>query len=445
MKLDPNPQQPAKPAKSKLAKAGKPLFIGYFSLAILLGVIGVWSVQARIAGAVIASGMIQVENNRQVVQHPQGGVVGELLVRDGDRVSAGDVVLRLDDALLRSELAIITAQLNETRARKGRLSAERDDANEITFDAELVAEAERDPGVKALMDGQARLFETRRVALTQVSEQLRNQIEQTEDQIDGAEAQLVATQGQAELIVTELSDAQTLLDKGLAQASRVSALRREDSRLQGEIGQYTALMAQLKGDIARINIEILRLSTQRREEAISGLRDLQFQENELVERALSTRETLSKMEVRSPVSGVIYGNTVFALQSVISPAAPIMYVIPQDQALVVSARVEAIHIDQVHEGQSAALRFVAFDQRTTPEVFGRVTRLSADVFTDEVTGISFYEAELLPEDNELAKLEGQQLVPGMPVEAFIKTQERSPLSYLMKPLMDYFNKAFREA
>ncbi|WP_439143104.1 HlyD family type I secretion periplasmic adaptor subunit [Planktotalea sp.] len=445
MKLDPNPAVPSKPTKSKLAKAGKPLFIGYFSLAILVGVIGVWSVQARIAGAVIASGMIQVENNRQVVQHPQGGVVGELLVRDGDRVEAGDVVLRLDDALLRSELAIITAQLNETRARKGRLSAERDDADEISFDPELIAQGELDPAVKALMEGQARLFETRRVALTQVSEQLQNQIEQTGDQIEGARAQLTATQGQAELIISELEDAQTLLDKGLAQASRVSALRREDSRLQGEIGQYSSLMAQLKGDIARLNIEILRLSTQRREEAISGLRDLQFQENELVERALSTRATLSKMEVRSPVSGVIYGNTVFALQSVISPAAPIMYVIPQDQALIVSARVEAIHIDQVHEGQSAALRFVAFDQRTTPEVFGRVTRLSADVFTDEVTGISFYQAELLPEDDELSKLSGQQLVPGMPVEAFIKTQERSPLSYLMKPLMDYFNKAFREA
>ena len=410
-----------------------------------MGVIGVWSVKARIAGAVIASGMIQVENNRQIVQHPQGGVVGELIVRDGDRVAAGDVVLRLDDALLRSELAIITAQLNETRARKGRLSAERDDAQELTFDPELLADAERDPSVKALMEGQARLFETRRVALAQVSEQLENQIVQTGDQIEGARAQLVATQGQAELIVSELADAQTLLDKGLAQASRVSALRREDSRLQGEIGQYTSLIAQLKGDIARINIEILQLSTQRREEAISGLRDLQFQENELVERALSARETLSKMEVRSPVSGVIYGNTVFALQSVISPAAPIMYVIPQDQALVVSARVEAIHIDQVHEGQSAALRFVAFDQRTTPEIFGRVVRLSADVFTDEVTGMSFYEAELLPDDDELSKLEGQQLVPGMPVEAFIKTQERSPLSYLMKPLMDYFNKAFREA
>ncbi len=431
-------------AKRTITGAGWSLFVGYSALIVLVGVLGVWGMQARIAGAVIASGMIQVENNRQIVQHPQGGVVGELLVRDGTRVQAGDVVLRLDDTILRSELAIIVAQLNEIRARKGRLSAERDDTAEITFGDEILALAAQDPDIASLVEGQTRLFQTRLMALEQETKQLENQIEQTREQIKGGEAQLEASRGQAALIVSELEDAQTLLEKGLAQASRVSALRREEARLNGAIGQYTAGIAQLKGDIARLNIEILRLQTRRREEAISTLRDLQFQENELVERALSARDTLAKMEVRAPVSGVIYGNTVFALQSVISPAAPIMYVIPQDQALVVSARVEAIHIDQVHEGQAATLRFVAFDQRTTPEVFGTVTRLSADVFTDEQSGVSYYRAEMLPNEGELAKLEGQQLVPGMPVEAFIKTADRSPISYLMKPLMDYFNKAFRE-
>jgi len=388
--------------------------------------------------------MIQVESNRQIVQHPQGGVVGALSVRDGDHVNAGDVVLRLDDTLLRSELAIITAQLNETRARKGRLSAERDDAVDIEFDEELLADAAQDPDVKALVEGQSRLFRTRLIALDQEAEQLQNQIEQTRDQIDGAQAQLDAANGQAALIVKDLEDAQTLFDKGLTQASKVSSLKREAARLKGQIGQVKSNIAQLKGDISRLKIEILRLATKRREEAISNLRDIQFQENELIERTLSARATLKKMEVRAPVSGVIYGNTVFALQSVISPAEPIMYIIPQDQALIVSARVEAIHIDQVHVGQTATLRFVAFDQRTTPEVFGNVTRLSADVFTDEVTGASYYEAEILPNFDELDKLEGQKLVPGMPVEAFIKTQDRSPLSYLLKPFLDYFNKAFRE-
>jgi HlyD family type I secretion membrane fusion protein len=431
--------------KSNISSTLKPNLIGYGALLVLVGVIGVWSVQARIAGAVIASGMIQVESNRQVVQHPQGGVVGELVARDGDRVEAGDVVLRLDDTLLRSELTIVTGQLNEIRSRKARLTAERDDAAEIVIPDALAAQMRASPEVTSLVEGQIRLFEKRLISLEQETAQLREQGHQIDDQIAGAQAQLVAARAQQALIAEELKDAQTLLDKGLAQASRVSSLRREEARLIGEVGSLTAGVAQLKGEIAQLNIQQLRLRTSRQEEAITTLRDLQFQENELIERELSSKEILSKMEVRTPVSGVIYGSRVFALQAVVTPAEPIMYVIPQDQPLIVSARVEAIHIDQVHEGQEAALRFVAFDQRTTPEIFGIVTRLSADVFTDETTGVSYYQAELIPAPAELEKLEGQVLVPGMPVEAFIKTAERSPLSYLLKPMMDYFNKAFREA
>ena len=438
-------QQPSEQNNKQLGAAGGPLFIGYLALVILVGVLGVWSVQARIAGAVIASGMIQVENNRQVLQHPQGGVVGALLARDGDRVEAGEVVLRLDDKLLRSELAIIQNQLNELRARKGRLIAERDDADSLVFDPLLVKGAGDADEVTLLMEGQNRLFQARRLSLGQEITQIENQVGQTGDQIDGSLAQLAAAKSQTALLARELEDVQSLFDKGLAQASRVSALRREEARLIGEIGQFQATIAQLKGDIARLEIEKLRLRSSRREEAIAGLRDFSVQEIELVERELATRDTLSKMELRTPVSGVIYGSRVFALQSVISPADPIMFVIPQDQPLIVSARIESIHIDQVHLGQEAALRFIAFDQRTTPEIFGTVSKLSADVFTDETTGQSYYQAELLPKPGELVKLEGQVLLPGMPVETFIKTAERSPLSYLVKPLMDYFNKAFREA
>lgn len=437
-------QQETEQSKKRLGAAGGPLFIGYLTLVVLIGVIGVWSVKARIAGAVIASGMIQVENNRQVLQHPQGGVVGALLARDGDRVEAGDVVLRLDDKLLRSELAIIRNQLNELRARKGRLIAERDESDSVTFDPLLVAQDGGDGEVTLLMEGQSRLFEARRLLLKQETTQIENQIGQTVDQIDGSLAQLEASESQTSFLVSELEDVQSLFDKGLAQASRLSALRREDARLVGEIGQIRATIAQLKGDIARLEIEKLRLKSSRREEAIAGLRDLSAQEIELAERELATQDTLSKMELRTPVSGVIYGSRVFALRSVISPAEPIMFVIPQDQPLIVSARIESIHIDQVHVGQDAALRFSAFDQRTTPEIFGTVSKLSADVFIDETTGQSYYQAELLPKPEELIKLEGQTLLPGMPVETFIKTAERSPLSYLLKPLMDYFNKAFRE-
>lgn len=432
------------PVKKRVGAARGPLFIGYFALCVLICVIGVWSVQARIAGAVIASGMIEVENNRQILQHPQGGVVGELLARDGDRVEAGDVVLRFDDQLLQSELAIVTNQLNVLCARKARLVAEADETDTIAFDTLLLAAAAENPEINLLIDGQTRLFRARNKSLEQEEEQIENQVVQTKDQITGSSRQLAATQYQSALLIDELADVQTLFDKGLAQASRVSALKRERARLLGEVGQFEARIAQLEGDIARLEIEKLRLRSVRREQAIASLRDLSVQEIELAERELSTRDTLSKMAMRTPVSGVIYGSRVFAVQSVISPADPVMYVIPQDQPLIVAARIAAIHIDQVHAGQDAALRFSAFDQRTTPEIFGTVSKISADVYTDEVSGQTYYLANLVPKSGELAKLDTQVLLPGMPVETFIRTVERSPFSYLVKPLMDYFNKAFRE-
>lgn len=432
------------PQESRKWHAAGPLFIGMAALCVLVGVLGLWSVQARIAGAVIASGMIQVESNRQVIQHPQGGVVGALPVKDGDHVSAGDIVLQFDDTQMRSELAIIEGQLFEVMARKARLEAERDGLAALTPSEELQELAAKNPAVQALLDGQARLFEARATSLRQSAEQIQEQIAQAENQIDGATAQLAALETQRELIEAELADSQTLREKGLTPASRVSSLQREQARLLGEIGSVTANVAQLRGQIAALNIERIALTTRLREEAISTLRDLQFQEVELVQRRLSTQETLLRMDLRAPVSGVVYGSQVFALQSVVSPAEPIMYVIPQDQPMVVSARVDPIHVDQVHVGQEATLRFAAFDQRMTPEVLGRVTKLSADVFTDDATGMSFYQVELIPAEGEMEKLGGQILLPGMPVEAFIKTAERSPLNYLAKPLTDYFARAFRE-
>ncbi|WP_299401356.1 HlyD family type I secretion periplasmic adaptor subunit [uncultured Roseobacter sp.] len=426
-------------------KATGPLMIGALALVVLVGVLGVWSVQARISGAVIAPGMIQVESNRQVLQHPQGGVVGALLVKDGDQVAAGDVVLRFDDTQLRSELAIIEGQLFEVLARKARLQAERDGLSALPISEELQEMAAQDPSVQALVDGQARLFAARAASLKQSAGQISEQIAQAENQIEGATAQLSAFETQRELIETELTDSQTLFEKGLSPAARVSALQREQARLLGEIGSVTASVAQLRGQIAALNIERIALTTRLREEAITTLRDLQFQEVELVQRRLSTRDTLSRMDLRAPVSGVIYGSRVFALQAVVSPAEPIMYIIPQDQPMVVSARIDPIHVDQVHLGQTATLRFAAFDQRMTPELYGQVTKLSADVFTDETTGVSYYQVELIPDDTEMEKLGGQVLLPGMPVEAFIRTAERSPLNYLAKPLTDYFTRAFRDS
>ena len=434
-----------KPRVKRKWKATLPLGLGFLALAVLVLALGVWGIQSRIAGAIIASGSVQVESNRQVVQHPKGGVVGEILVHDGDMVSAGDVLLRLDASLERAELAIIEGQLYEILARKARLEAERDGLDDLVISDHLRQALADDATVQRLIDGQQRLFEARATTLQQKSEQISEQINQTENQIKGATAQLAALETQRALIEVELRDSETLFEKGLSPAARVSSLRREQARLNGEIGSLDAKVAEMRDRIASLNIETISLTSRIREDAITTLRDLQFSETELFQRRLSSKETLSRMEIRSPVSGIIYGSTIFALQSVVSAAEPVMFVIPQDRSLVISASIDAIHVDQVHVGQVADLRFAAFDQRMTPSILGRVTKLSADVFRDEVTGVAFYRVELIPEAGELEKLEGQILLPGMPVEAFIKTGDRSPLSYLAKPLTVYFSRAFRES
>ncbi|MBR9862051.1 MAG: HlyD family type I secretion periplasmic adaptor subunit [Rhodobacteraceae bacterium] len=424
--------------------ARKPLFLGMLAVAVLVGVLGIWGSFATISGAVISSGMIQVESLRQVVQHPQGGVVGEIMVKEGDRVEAGDVLIRFDDTMLRSELATVNGQLNEILSRRARLIAERDDADTLSFDPELLDVAKTSPDVKALIDGQSRLFEARRESLDKQVEQLNERKQQIKLQIRGVEAQLESSRQQVELITKELVDQQGLLAKGLAQASRVLSLEREAARLKGSIGELESAAARGGAQIVETDIQILQLRNQRREEAISTLRDLSYSEIEMLERKLSLRETLSRMDVRAPMSGVIHGLTVHAIRSVVRPADAILYVVPTDSPLVITTRISAINVDQVHVGQDASLRFSTFDQRTTPEIFGTVAKVSADVFQDETTGMSYYSAEIVPNEGEMERLGDVELLPGMPVEAFIKTEERSPISYLTKPFTDYFNRAFRE-
>ncbi|WGI21775.1 HlyD family type I secretion periplasmic adaptor subunit [Amylibacter sp. IMCC11727] len=425
--------------------AKKPMVFGMLAVVLLFSVLGVWGNFATISGAIISSGMIQVESLRQVVQHPQGGVVGTIDVKEGDRVQAGQVLIRFDDTLLRSQLTTVDNQLKEIIARRARLEAERDDADSLIFAPELVEAAKTDVATRQLMQGQTRLFEARRETLRQQIKQLTERKQQIRLQIRGVKAQLASSSVQVELIGKELKDQQGLLEKGLAQASRVLSLQREAARLNGTIGELESSAARGEAQIIETDIQILQLSGTRREEAITTLRDLTYTEIEMVERKLSLEETLARMDVRAPMSGVVHGLTVHALRSVVRPADPILYVVPTDSPLVISSRIEAIHVDQVHVGQDASLRFSTFDQRTTPEIFGKVVKVSADVFQDEVSGISYYSAEIEPNEGEMERLGDVELLPGMPVEAFIKTADRSPLSYLTKPFTDYFNRAFRES
>jgi HlyD family secretion protein len=426
--------------------AGRPMVIGMITLFILVGGLGAWAVKAQISGAIIASGKIEVDQNRQVVQHPDGGVVNDILVEEGDVVEEGDILIRLDPTLLASELHIIEGQLFELIARRGRLEAERDSADSIEFEPELLDLAGTNEDVLDQINGQQRLFQARRDSIEKEIEQLGKRRNQIADQIIGIDAQMAAMDVQLDLIHQELANQQSLLDKGLAQIAKVLNLQREEARLSGTVGELKAQRAQAEGRITEIDIEILKLGTQRREEAITRLRDLQFQELELAEQRRSLIERLSRLDIRAPVSGIVYGLQVFAKRSVIRPADPVLFLVPQDKPLVIMAQVEPIHIDEIFVNQDVTLRFSALDSRTTPELFGKVVKVSADAFQDENTAFSYYRAEIELNEGEKTRLpDGTILIPGMPVEAFIQTADRTPLAYLIKPLADYFAKAFRES
>ncbi|MGK7651273.1 HlyD family type I secretion periplasmic adaptor subunit [Roseovarius sp. B08] len=422
-----------------------PMIVGMSGLIILLGGFGTWAAVTEISGAVIAGGQIVVDQNRQVVQHPDGGVVAAIEVDEGDTVEAGQVLLRLDPTTLRSQLAITENQLFELQARRGRLEAERDERDEITFPDLVTEVGARNDEVAGLLDGQRRLMSARNETVASEISQLEKRRGQIANQIEGIEAQQDALDEQLALIEQELSDQQSLLDRGLAQASRVLALQREKSRLLGQLGELAAQVAQSEGRITEIDIETLKLGTRRREEAITTLRDLQFRELELLEERRALIEQMSRLDITAPVGGVVYGLQVFALRSVIRPADPILYVVPQDRPLIINAQVEPTDIDKLFVGQEVTLRFSALDQRTTPELIGQVVQISADSFQDDNTRQSYYRAEIALSEGQRERLpEDVTLIPGMPVETFIRTADRTPLAYLTKPLTDYFAKAFRE-
>ncbi len=423
-----------------------PVLFGFFSLIILFGGFGTWAVTTEISGAIVASGRIEVDRNRQIVQHEKGGVVAEIMVDEGDTVAAGDLLIRFDPDQLTSQLSIAEGQLYELMARRGRLEAERDETDAVTFEPELVSAGQRNADLQELMEGQVNLFDARNNSVARETEQLGKRRGQIGSQIGGIEAQEVALGRQLELIEEELGNQQSLLDRGLAQASTVLNLQREQARLRGQIGQLVASKAETEERGTEIDIEILKLGTSGREDAITNLRDLRYRELELVEQRRALKAEIDRLDIRAPVSGIIYGMQVQTPRSVVRAAEPIMYLVPQDRPLIIAARVQPIHVDEIDVGQSVNLRLSALDQRTTPELVGQVMQISADSIEDQNTGQTYFRAEIALNPGEMEKLpKGTILLPGMPVEAFIRTGDRSPLAYLIKPMADYFARAFRES
>ncbi len=424
---------------------GGPLTVGVLALVVLVVGFGGWSVMTTLSGAVVASGQIEVDRNRQAIQHPEGGVVAELLVDEGDRVDEAEVLVRLDPAELATELTVTQARLGEIRARRARLEAERDGADQIVFPESLLALSETDPEVEDLLRGQNNLFAARADTLAREAEQLGGRITQVEAQVTALQAQEDALSEQIALVEEELARRQDLLDRGSGTREPVVRLQQELVQLRGAAGEVAAGRAEAAERIIESELAILQLTTQRREQAIAELREIRVSEQELSERAANLSLRISRLELRAPVAGRIHGLTIFGPRSVLRPADPFAYIVPDGRPLVISVRVPAIDIDQVFVGQVTSLLFPAFDQREMPEVVGEVSQVSADAFTDEVNGASFYRAEIVMAEDQAALLGTRVLVPGMPVDAFIRTEDRTPLTYLLEPFTAYFNRAFRES
>ncbi|WP_228849898.1 HlyD family type I secretion periplasmic adaptor subunit [Halocynthiibacter styelae] len=438
MKMQHNPDEVDFPIRGRI-------ITGVVALGILLGGGGLWAFTTQIAGAVVSSGQIRVEQQSQAVQHPDGGVVEEILVEEGELVQRGDLLIRLDPALLQSELTGQVEQRYELLASMARFEAERDNAETPVFSDELMDGAAESARLRGLMISQETLFETRRTTLQHTLDQLQNRKTQINLQLEGIAAQHNSLNRQIELLRQELETQQGLLDRGLSQAATVLALQREEARLLGQIGEFTATAARANEQISEIDLEALSLTSQRREDAISAISSLRYELITITTQITSLQERLQRLDVHAPVSGVVHGLKVFAPRAVLRPADDVMALIPQDRPLVLVVNIEPIHIDQIYIQQPATLRFPAFSAQDTPELFGYVSKLSADAFTDENTGANYYRAEVALNEGEAARLpQDVTLLPGMPVEAYIRTSDRTPITYLVKPLSDYFNRAFRE-
>jgi len=409
----------------------------------LTGIVGVCAGTMEIAGALIAPGSIVVDSNVKKVQHPTGGVVGEVRVHDGDHVDVGDLLVRLDDTVTRANLAIVTKGLTELEARKARLGAERDRAESIKFPDDLLQRVD-DPEVGQVLAAERKLFELRRAARDGQRAQLRERIEQLGKEISGLSSQQVSKEREVTLIERELGGVRDLFQKNLVPITRVTSLERDATRLDGERGQLVASIAQAKGKIAELNLQIIQIDQDASSEVAKEMRETDGKIGELVERKVAAADQLKRTDIRAPQAGTIFQSTVHTVGGVIPAGEPIMLVVPDAEKLAVEAKVNPQDIDKVQVGQTAVLRFPAFDTRTTPEIFGKVTRVSADTATDQRTGSSYYTIRVALDREQTARLGNVKLVPGMPVDAFVQTGDRTIISYLMKPLSDQIVRAFRE-
>ena len=408
-----------------------------------IGVAGGWAVVVPLSAAVMVAGTLVVESNVKKIQHPTGGVVAKILARDGMHVNEGELVVRLDEVQVRTNLQVLAKQLDQVRVRIARLLAERDATEEPKLPRELAART-GDKELEQLFMSETALFKARAVARQSQKELLRGQISQHEEEIAGLNAQIKSKAAQLELISKELQGVQGLYEKQLVPLMRLTALQRDAARLDGERGQLTSTIAETRSKISSAELQIGQIDQDLRTEVMKDLRDSQDKEAELAERIVAAQDQLDRIDIRAPTSGVVHQLSVHTIGGVIKPGDVIMEIVPDADDLQIQAKLSPNDIDQVRMDQGALVRFSAFNQRTTPQLNGAVSYVSADLSRENQTDAPYYTVRVRIPGNERRRLGSLQLVSGMPAEVFLQTGSRTMMSYLLKPVTDQLQRTFSE-
>lgn len=417
------------------------MIFGLGLVALLFVVIGGWAASSSLSSAVIAPGRVVVDSSIKKIQHPTGGIVKEIKVKNGDGVTAGDILLRLDDTQTRATLAIVRSQLIELTARKARLAAERDGADEISFPSGFGASGEEHKRVAA---GERRLFKARRKTAEIKKAQLHERIAQYRHEIDGLVKQEKSKARESAIVADELKRLDDMYSRDLVPVTRVLAMRRDAVRIEGEHGALLAQIARLRGQVYEVELKIVEIGETIMLDAQKEYRDVEARIAELNERQIAAEDVLRRVDIRAPRSGIIHELNVHTVGGVIGPGDVVMGIVPMEESRTIEVRVMPTDIDQVVPRQEVILRFPAFNQSTTPEITGTIARVAADVSHEAESGATYYTARVNVPDAELAKLGNLKLIAGMPVEAYIQTGARSALSFLTKPVTDQIARAFKE-
>lgn len=421
------------------------LTVGFAIVVFLIFGIGGWAATIPLEGAVVAQGSIVVDSNVKKVQHLSGGIVKEIRVREGDHVKAGDILVRLDETQTKAANSVVITNLDELIAQQARLEAERDVADHVVFPAPFVKRAQdsqSDAG--RTMIAEQKLFELRREARDGKKAQLKERVAQLKKEIQGYVGQTTAKEREIALINKELEGVRELREKNLIPLTRLTALERDAARIEGERNQLIAATAQSEGKVTETELQIIQVDQDLRSEVAKDLGETRAKVSEFVERKAATDDQLKRTEIRAPQNGIVQQLTVHTVGGVVAAGDPMMLIVPDADVLIVEVKIAPQDIDQLYPGQAATLRFTAFNMRTTPEIKGSVSFISADITQDQRTGISYYVARIALDPSEVARLGDVKLIPGMPVIAFIKTSERTMLSYLTRPLRDQVERAFKE-